>query len=196
MLSARTLAWVALLLLAAPALPAAEPDPPVTVQQDERFFTLSNGFLTAQVTKTTGDAPLSCRKAPVPALLQLRVKMAQRGELAGEFGATGCLHPAPRRKVASPEQVRGGNHRRSHGPVLVGSLRPRQLSVHPKIEAHWPYVTTRGSALRPLPADPRSGTVFAKRGMPGNATPVQDPGSPRCTAWGGPRQTARKPPAC
>ena len=41
------------LTIFAPAAWAA--DPPVTVAQDAQVFTLSNGYLTAQINKHTGD---------------------------------------------------------------------------------------------------------------------------------------------
>ena len=77
-----------------------------------------------------------------PAFLQLGIQVSQGGELAGEFGLAGSLHLAARGKVAAAEQVGCGNHRRSHGTVLVGALRPREIVIHPKIEAHGPYGTS------------------------------------------------------
>ena len=73
---------------------------------------------------------------PLPAFLQLHIQMAEGGELAGEFRVAGSLQFAPRRKIPAPEQVGRRDHRCSHGTVLISALRPRQIPVHPKIEAH------------------------------------------------------------
>src|ERR1035441_8096770 len=78
----------------------------------------------------------------LPALLQLGIQMAEGGELTGEFCVAGGLHFTPRRKIPAPEQVGGGDHRSPHGTVLIRTLRPCEIPVHPKIEAHETYSTT------------------------------------------------------
>jgi hypothetical protein len=65
----------------------------------------------------------------IPALTQLRIQMSDGGELAGELGVAGSLQPAPRRKIAAAEQVGRGDHRRSHGAILVSTLRPGKIAV-------------------------------------------------------------------
>lgn len=82
---------------------------------------------------------LPARPRMFPALLQLDIQMAQRGELAGEFRVPGSLDLASRGKIPAAKQVRSGNHRRAHGTVLISALRPCQIPVQPKIEAHSTY---------------------------------------------------------
>jgi len=71
---------------------------------------------------------------------QMRVEMAERGELAGIDGGAGGAGLAARVEIAAAKQVGRGNHGSAHGAVLVGALRPRDFAIEPKIEAHRPYV--------------------------------------------------------
>ena len=72
----------------------------------------------------------------LPALLQLQVQMAERGELAGEFGVARSLQFMTRRKVAAAKKVGRRYDRHAHWPVLIGTLRPSEIAVYPKIKAH------------------------------------------------------------
>jgi hypothetical protein len=61
--------------------------------------------------------------------------MPERSELAGEFGIARSLHLAPWGKISPAEQVGRRYNCRSHGTVLIGTLRPGEIVIQPKIEA-------------------------------------------------------------
>jgi len=61
--------------------------------------------------------------------------MPEGSELTGEFGVARSLHFAPRREIPPAEQVGGRYDCRPHGTVLIGTLRPGEIAIQPKIEA-------------------------------------------------------------
>ena len=81
---------------------------------------------------------------------QLGVQVSQGCELAGVCRGARRLGLAASVEIAAAEQVRGGNDRRAHGAVFIGSLRPGDVVVQPKIKAHWRHFTTRRSIRRPV----------------------------------------------
>ena len=62
-------------------------------------------------------------------LFELRVQMPEGGELPGEFRIAGSLHLAARREIAAAEKIGGRDDCRTHGAILIGTLRPRKIAV-------------------------------------------------------------------
>ena len=86
----------------------------------------------------------------LPTHLKLLVEMAERCELAGVLRIARGLQFAPRIEIAPAEQIGRRNHRRAHGAVLVGALRPGEPTVQPELEAHETIV--RPSVVTSKPA--------------------------------------------
>ena len=73
--------------------------------------------------------------------------MPEGSELAGELGVARGLDLAPRRKIPPPEQVGGRYDCRSQGTVLIGTLRPGEIAIQPKIVAQTSWYIAMGQII-------------------------------------------------
>jgi hypothetical protein len=70
--------------------------------------------------------------------------MAEGGELARELRCPWGWNFAARIEIPAAEEIGSGDDGCPHGAILIGSLRPRQSFVKPKIEAHGPMLHRAG----------------------------------------------------
>ena len=85
------------------------------------------------------------------------IEVPKAGELPHEGSTSWRLRRASGREIAAPEEVGLRDHGAPHRPVLICTLRPSQLLVHPEVEAHAAMLARgleRGHLMRQVELEP------------------------------------------
>jgi len=95
--------------------------------------------------------------ADSPGALQVLIEVPQAGELAHEGSIPGRTRRTSSREIAASEKIGLRDYGAAHRPVLISALRPRQLLVHPEVEAHAAMLARgleRGHLMRQVELEP------------------------------------------